>query len=303
MKTRIFSVSLRLADIEFQISADPGIFPQIIPRHQAFVTDPSAHPSPNTPHIPLHLARELPDPIESPIRIWEVADGPAPWKVFDYPQESRIFLYFPGQEPWQLLFRPYHRQRPFLLKVVGKETIVLLPYPLDILLLYLVSTRHPLLLVHGSGFVLNSRGFVCLGRSGAGKTSILNLAQSDGGLRIQDDRLIIRLIKNSWVMFPLPLSSQDRPVAFRIHRLLALFHGAGNLALPCPDHLAINHFLPHLVQFPQWRWYYQQQLSLMNSLLKSVRIAQFYFTPNQTAIDYLKNGKSAHKTHSPPPSS
>ena len=172
---------------------------------------------------------------------------------------------------------------------------------MDIILMYYLSLNYSILIVHASGFLLDNNGHICLGRSGAGKTTLYNLATQAGGAKVQDDRLILRQTRNGWFMYPLPLSDNDRPIEVKIHRLNALIHGPRNLAIPLTGTVRINQFLPHIVQFPNWNHHYGYQLNLVGDLLRTVRIFQLFFTPDLTAIQYLQNGRDAGKYNYIPP--
>ena len=66
-------------------------------------------------------------------------------------------------------------------------------YPLDQLLTMLLLAEGDGCIVHAAGVHRNGRGIACVGRSGAGKTTLMALLERRSGLdRLSDDRLILR---------------------------------------------------------------------------------------------------------------
>jgi len=66
-------------------------------------------------------------------------------------------------------------------------------YPLDQLLTMLLLAERGGCIVHAAGVHRNGRGIACIGRSGAGKTTLMGLLDDAADLvRLSDDRLILR---------------------------------------------------------------------------------------------------------------
>ena len=58
------------------------------------------------------------------------------------------------------------------------------------------------LLIHGSSIVINNKGYVFIGQSGAGKSTIIKNATS--GKVLSDDTAILRKISNTWYIYRSP---------------------------------------------------------------------------------------------------
>lgn len=300
-------IHLSIADIHFAISAEKGINLRLAQRYLAFILNKQEKNNFHGDMVRIRFCHDLPDPITSPVKIWEVTGDSPTWKVFDYHDESRIFLYNindeenSDEETIIISLKPGKLDQEILIKAPASGNVEVLKYPMDIIMLYYVSLNFSLLIIHASGFLLRDCGHVCIGKSGAGKSTLYNLAAQAGGTMVQDDRLILRQTGHGWFMYPLPLSKKDHPVRVRICRMNALFHGPRNLAIPLTGTVRLNQFLPHIVHFPNWRGHYLNQLNLVGDLLRTVRLFQFFFTPDLTSIHYLQNGKDSGKSHYIPP--
>ncbi len=295
------SIHLSLADIHCVITTDTETKLYLSARHSAFQLNKQEIENESQKKIDIRICSALPDPITSPQRIWEVTSCSSHWKVFDYSNESRIYVYQQdNDEPYIISFSKQQAEVVWI-RVPQAETVEILQYPLDIILLYFLSQFYPLLIVHASGFVLGNCGHVCLGKSGAGKSTLFSLAARQDGILVQDDRLILRKKKEGWFMYPMPLNSHDRPVSVPVNRLNTLVHCSRNLAIPLTGNIKFSQFLPHMVHYPNWNNIYAHQLHLVEDLLKSVRFFQFFFTPDLTAIQYLQYGKDPGKSPYLPP--
>ena len=292
------AILLLIADIQFKITAEKGIFLTLAQRHSAFRVTEKEIGNINTDLVRIKFCHNLPDPDTSPVKIWEVPGDSPSWKVFDYHNESRIFLYNNSKaEATIISIKPNKLNYDILIKAPHSNNVEVMKYPMDIIILYYISLNFPLLIVHASGFLLRSCGHVCVGKSGVGKSTLFDLAAKAGGLMVQDDRLILRQTKEGWFMYPMPLNGNDNPVRVKICRINALLHGPRNLAIPLSGAARLNQFLPHIVHFPNWNHLYRFQLTLVSDLLRRIRLFQFLFIPELSAIHYLQNGKDTGKSN------
>ncbi|MBN1871211.1 MAG: hypothetical protein JW800_01410, partial [Candidatus Omnitrophica bacterium] len=68
-----------------------------------------------------------------------------------------------------------------------------------------IAPMHGAILVHGSGIVLNGEGFIFLGKSGEGKSTIAKLWMGRRGVKVlSDDRLIIRRTGKDYYLYGTP---------------------------------------------------------------------------------------------------
>ena len=61
------------------------------------------------------------------------------------------------------------------------------------------------MLIHAAGWRINDSGWMFAGKSGAGKSTISNLiVEHTGGTFLSDDRIIVRKIKDNFLMYGTP---------------------------------------------------------------------------------------------------
>ncbi len=66
-----------------------------------------------------------------------------------------------------------------------------LPYPLDGLILYFLTSLKGDIMIHGSGVICDGKGWVFTGKSGSGKTTMARIFDRSGDRVVHDDRLIL----------------------------------------------------------------------------------------------------------------
>jgi hypothetical protein len=191
---------LSIAGIGLTLEASPGLtLVDEAPLYRAFTSGENA--SPESERLPATLA--IGDPVPDPG--WAVlfdsgeswlayGDGDDLVFAFRSPTSPGRFWWFArlvgGEAPVELLFDAE-------LVANGGQGDVLpdaLNYPLDqLLLMWLLATRRGCI-VHAAGAARDGRGVVFIGRSGAGKTTLMRQLESlDNLQRLSDDRIILRL--------------------------------------------------------------------------------------------------------------
>ena len=191
---------LSIGGIELKLTAPSGLsLIDEAPLYRPFTAAESA--SPETEQLPVTLA--LGDPVPDPD--WTVLfDSGESWLAygdrddlvfaFRSPTTPGRFWWFArlvgGDAPIELLFDAE-------LVASGDQGDALpdaLNYPLDqLLLMWLLATRRGCI-VHAAGAARAGRGVVFIGRSGAGKTTLMRQLEGLDDLhRLSDDRIILRL--------------------------------------------------------------------------------------------------------------
>ncbi|MEZ5071061.1 MAG: hypothetical protein R2751_08850 [Bacteroidales bacterium] len=169
----------------------------------------------------------------------------------------------------------------------GREEILLLDFPLGGLLVYLLSTRIPGLLVHGSGVMLNGRGFLFLGRSGAGKSTMAHLWVRCGAEIIHDDRLLLRKEGNQWIAHSTPVLPGDRPVCHPVHHIGLLRQDSISAALPVKGTAAFESILEHCIQHQYDREVLEMQITEIENLAKDIPVHAVSFPKKTDIVGYL----------------
>ncbi|MCD6345989.1 MAG: hypothetical protein J7L96_01075 [Bacteroidales bacterium] len=223
------------------------------------------------------------------------------WKIIVYPGYTMFEIPHPNQvDIIKMRLANNADDRTILIETGNASVFPVLPYPLDILLLYHLGQWFDFLIIHGAGFSIDDYGFLCLGRSGAGKSTISQLAKNAHEQLVQDDRIILQKTSSGWVMYPVPLQARDKPVKSRLNKIYNLYHGQQNSSIPVYGDRRINHFLPHLIQFPSWPRAYEHSLSLVKQLLDQISISSLFFKPDQSIIHYLQDATTRSETYKLP---
>jgi len=167
------------------------------------------------------------------------------------------------------------------------DTIDPLPYPVDGLLLYFLSSAMGDLMIHGSGVICGGSGWIFTGRSGSGKTTIAGIFDRAGDRVIHDDRLILRKEAEGWVMHSTPVYRNDEPRSAVIDHLWGIMHGRVNVSTPVTGSEAVAMVMSNCVQQNWDREAALRLTSAAGELVAAVRISRLSFMPDGGIRDYL----------------
>jgi hypothetical protein len=162
-----------------------------------------------------------------------------------------------------------------------------LPYPLDGLILYFLTSKNGGIMVHGSGVICNGRGWVFTGRSGSGKTTIAGIFDRNGDRVVHDDRLILIKEGDRWVMHSTPVYRNDEPRSSGVDHLWIIIHGRSNISVPLSGAEAAGLILANCIQ---QNWDSDSTARLAASvadLTSSVKVSRLQFLPDNGIRDYL----------------
>lgn len=169
-----------------------------------------------------------------------------------------------------------------------------LPYPLDGLLLYFLSSKAGDIMIHGSGAVSGGRGWIFTGRSGSGKTTVAAIFDRAGDRVIHDDRLIVRKGEDGWVMHSTPVYRNDEPRSAAVDHLWGIAHGRANISTPVTGAEAVAMVLSNCVQQNRDREAASRLASAVEDLVSSVRVSRLSFLPDASMRDYLMARESGN---------
>ncbi len=162
-----------------------------------------------------------------------------------------------------------------------------LPYPLDGLLLYFLSSAMGDIMIHGSGVICGGRGWIFTGRSGSGKTTMAGIFDHAGDRVIHDDRLILRRDAGGWVMHSTPVYRNDEPRSAAVSHLWGITHGRSNVSTPVTGAEAVAMVLSNCVQQNRDREAASRLAEAVEELVSSVRVSRLSFVPDNLIRDYL----------------
>ena len=209
------------------------------------------------------------------------------WEVYrdDEAVRARVFLKDP--ERIALLEMPHGGQQ---WRIFSGEVDVLnpLPYPLDGLLLYFLFSRAGDIMIHGSGVVSGSRGWLFSGRSGSGKTTMARIFDMAGDRVIHDDRLVLRREASGWVMHNTPVYRNDEPRSSPLEHIWFIRHGTANVSEPVSGAEAVAMILANSIQQNWDREAAVRLAAAADDLASSVRVSKLSFLPDKSIRDYLR---------------
>jgi hypothetical protein len=175
----------------------------------------------------------------------------------------------------------------------GLERIDPLEYPLDELLILNLLARGRGLLVHGCGLIDSSgEGYLFVGQSGAGKTTMARLWQRSGGVEIlSDDRIIVRRSGDGFLMCGTPwhgeadlASAAEAP----LKKIFFLRQGSKNELVHLKKaESAVRLFAS---SFPP---FYSSDaldfiLQLQDEISRSLFCSELRFVPDESVIDFVR---------------
>ena len=146
-------------------------------------------------------------------------------------------------------------------------------------------------IIHGCGIEKDGEGILFVGESGAGKSTIANLWNREGGIEIlSDDRIIVRKIGDKFRMYGTPWHGESQFVSPRgvaLKKMYFLRHGAHNEIQPLNGAAPVQQLLQ--CSFPPF-WDAKGMefaLELFSQLSAEVPCYQLEFKPDRSVIDFL----------------
>ena len=168
-----------------------------------------------------------------------------------------------------------------------------LEYPLDELLMLHLLAQGRGMEVHACGVIdAQGQGYVFIGQSGAGKTTLARLWEAESGVTIlSDDRIILRFLDDGFWMYGTPWHG-DAGLACAarapLTRIVFLRHGDHNALISQRPSEAISRLVA--CSFPP---FYSPEaltftLQFCAELVDAVPCSEFAFLPDPSALSYLQ---------------
>lgn len=176
----------------------------------------------------------------------------------------------------------------------GDQAVVTNPvrYPFDqILLMHYLASRSGIL-VHAAGIEINGKGYIFPGKSGAGKTTISKQFVSKSfGTMLSDDRLIIRKIDDTFMVFGTPWPGEGGIVINRgvpLNGIFFISHSTINKIERISPDTTVEKLLP-IVSIP---WYDPEPmkniLGFCDDLIKHIPAYILHFKPDRDVVDIFE---------------
>jgi hypothetical protein len=160
-------------------------------------------------------------------------------------------------------------------------------YPLDGLILYYLTVIHGDIMIHASGALYSSHGYLFSGISGKGKTTMTKLWDKHGAKVIHDDRLILRKKEKSYFMHNTPVYNNDVPYVSRIDKIFLIEHGTKNELIPVSGAECVSLVMANCIQHNWDPEIIARLLDSVSMMTESLPVAKLYFRPDYSIVDFI----------------
>ena len=283
-------LKLSLGGIVLSLATDDGLGLTVPPTHKAFLV------SEGEPDITLWAEFGAVPPLELEEELFRTGGV---WGL--YRSRDKLVLHFCA---WELETTPYKiavmepdfragtiRSR---IKESGQKNYFNpLNYPLDELLVLNFLSRGKGMLVHACAVDYRGQGWLFLGTSGAGKTTLTNLWKGEPGVTLlSDDRIIIRETEDGYRIYGTPWHGNAEiasPLSAPLSRVYFLAHDGENRLTPVQGADAASRLLVR--SFPTF-WDSEGMkytLGLCEHLSTRVPCYELGFVPDKRVISMLRS--------------
>jgi len=191
---------------------------------------------------------------------------------------SRGELFLTKRSP--LVFKDYPLQHPF-------DKIIILDF----------LHKGQGALLHACGISYKAEGLLFLGKSGAGKSTLANLWRQSLSIRkgqdtliLNDDRIILKKIKNDFFIYGTPWAGDALACAAnsaRLKRVFFLTHSRTSYLTPLQPQDTIARLFGCTLNYLWQKNTLKKTLGLYLSLIKKVPCFEFGFPPNKEALNFI----------------
>ncbi len=167
-----------------------------------------------------------------------------------------------------------------------------LGYPLNQVLMMLLLSRCKGIMLHACGIDDRGYGYLFLGNSGHGKSTIARLWSENQASVLNDDRIIVREKDGELLMYGTPWHGDFKEVSSKgiaIRKLFFLRHGEKNSAVPKNSAEAVLMLLTRCFP-PIWdKKGMEYTMDLFHHIVHKIPCYEFSFEPDRKIVDFIKN--------------
>ncbi len=171
----------------------------------------------------------------------------------------------------------------------GHRFICPLLYPFGPLLMYYLTYNSDALMVHASGVFDGENGRIFSGFSGVGKSTMAKIWQSNGSKIINDDRLIIRKIKQNYYFYNTPMFYEDEPKKSPLNYIYLPFHSPKNSFEKLNVKNAVESFFPFCIQHSYNSELMERHLDVISDLCSVIPVSKLGVVPTKEVITFIKD--------------
>ena len=163
-----------------------------------------------------------------------------------------------------------------------------LDYPMGILIIYYLTSIENGLMIHASGVDYQKVGMLFTAFSGTGKSTMANLWLKNGGNVINDDRLIIRKIKDKYFIYNTPMYYADSPKFVELKQIFLINQSKENYIKPINGSIAGSRLMAFCIQHNYDKVMVKKMIENINSLVKEVGVNELGFVPDKEIVKLIK---------------
>jgi len=186
--------------------------------------------------------------------------------------------------------------------VKEKRDRAILPFPLEppfleILLINLLVLSESGMILHSSGIVDDGKAYLFIGGPGAGKSTMAELWRQAGGKMLQDEKIIVRKNKGSFLAFSIPgYGGTNLKPAFKgikIEKIFFIYHSQKNEIKQLNSSGATYHLLRNgsgalfYLGIDSLDWY----IRFCKELALRIPCYSLGFVPDRKVIDFIREIK------------
>jgi len=163
---------------------------------------------------------------------------------------------------------------------------------LNQVLMILLLSRHKGVMLHACGIDDRGYGYLFLGNSGHGKSTIARLWSENKATVLNDDRIIVREKNGELLMYGTPWHGDFKKVSSKglpIRKLFFLRHGENNSVVPKNSAEAVLMLLIRCFP-PIWdKKGMEYTMGLCHRLVNKIPCYEFSFEPDRKIVDFVRN--------------
>jgi hypothetical protein len=216
------------------------------------------------------------------------------WEIFRFGEE----LFFEINHPTSFKLQQravYNRKRKMWRIYVNPDfsrsiqgELNPLSNPMAPLIWYYLSTEESLILIHGAGIYMDGIGRVFSGVSGIGKSTMAEIWRNIGAQVINDDRLIIRIVKDgSIVMFNTPMTYSDSYKSTPLNHLYLPFHSKDKCLEKLTGAKGISQLFASCIQHGYEKENILHHLNVIERILMVCSLSKLGVVPTTQMCSYI----------------
>lgn len=167
-----------------------------------------------------------------------------------------------------------------------------LGYPLNQVLMILLLSRCKGVMLHACGIDDRGYGYLFLGNSGHGKSTIARLWSENQATVLNDDRIIVREKNGELLMYGTPWAGDFKELSSKglpIRKLFFLRHGEKNSVVPKNNAEAVLMLLIRCFP-PIWdKKGMDYTMGLCHRIVQNIPCYEFSFEPDRKTLDFVRN--------------